>query len=74
MCNYCFNMEAKSFPSEREYLEFDQILFDKIFNKKEMKIHSRGNHDYVYECLKCQQFWELRTPDLADRGYFKPIT
>ena len=73
MCDDCSTLEAKSFPSEQSYIEFDSVLTDRVFGKKNVRIIVRGKFEYVYECIKCQQLWELRTPDLADRGYLKPI-
>jgi hypothetical protein len=88
MCDKCFNNEIESFPTEKDYLDFDLILTKKLANEKTVKhiqfvktlekqIDSR---DYevsgynVYECIYCGQLWALRDRDNSDRGYFKKVS
>ncbi|RYG08877.1 MAG: hypothetical protein EOO07_24845 [Chitinophagaceae bacterium] len=88
MCDKCFHSEFHSFPTEKNYLDFDLVLTKKLANEKtikhkrfvktgEVQIDTRDAEHIgynVYECLNCGQHWALRDPDLADRGYFKKVT
>lgn len=76
--------EIDSFPTEKDYLDFDFILTKKLFNEKiirhvsfvktgELKIDSRDYEDLgcqLYECTECGQLWALRDPDHSNRGFF----
>ena len=76
MCDKCFNAEIKSFPTSKDFEEFDLELLKKIANDKSIKMNEFVNTAWkdigyqIYECLVCGQLWKLSTPDLAYRGFF----
>ena len=77
MCNECFNDEINSFPSEKDWLEFDLNLSKKLGNGKMKNIDFRRDNkrdkddgEYIYVCQYCQQKWKLKDPDYSFRGYF----
>ena len=77
MCPDCFEKEFKSFPSEKEWQEFDLLLTKKLGSNKMIEIEFRadGKRDkddgeYIYECLACREKWKLKEPDYSFRGYF----
>lgn len=77
MCSNCFETEYNSFPSEKEWLEFDLQLTRKLGSNKmknlEFKRDGKRDKDdgkYIYECLTCKQKWKLKDPDYSFRGYF----
>lgn len=86
-CDKCFHGELHSFPTEKDYLDFDLVLTKKLANEKtikhrrfvkvgEVQIDTRDTEHIgynVYECSNCGQLWALRDPDLADRGFFKKV-
>jgi hypothetical protein len=78
MCDKCFNIEIKSFPTLKIYEEFDLVLTKKMANEKSIR-----SKDYavwkdvgyqVYECLACGQLWKHSTPDSYNGGYFLRLT
>lgn len=88
MCDACFNYEIKSFPTQKDFLDFDLILTKKLANDKTIKMLNFvetstkyiGKGDYesfgyqIFECTKCGQLWGFRDADNADRGFFKKLT
>ena len=77
MCNNCFEKEYHSFPSEKDWLDFDLELTKKLgsnkIKNKEFKRDGKRDKDdgeYIYECLTCKQKWKLKAPDYSFRGYF----
>jgi len=87
MCDKWFNNQIASFPTHKDYLDFDFILTMKLGNEKtlryvrfiktsEVQIDIGDYKDLgyiVYECVVCGQLWALHDPDDPDRGYFKRI-
>ncbi len=37
MCDKCFNNEIESFPTEKDYIDFDFMFTKKLVNEKSMK-------------------------------------
>lgn len=77
MCNDCFDKEYKSFPSEKEWLDFDMELCKKLGSNKMMNLEfkhdkkrNKDDGEYLYQCLSCKQIWKLKDPDYSFRGYF----
>lgn len=80
MCYDCFDKEYTSFPSEKEWLEFDLDLTQKLGSNKmknlEFKrdgIRDKDDGEYTYECLTCKQKWKLKDQDYSFKGYFLKI-
>jgi hypothetical protein len=76
MCNDCFIIEYKSFLSEKEWLDFDLKLTQKLSSGKMKYVKfiadwKRGKDDgeYIYFCQSCNQKWKLRDY-LDSSGYF----
>jgi hypothetical protein len=88
-CESCTQWLRGSFPSEQDYLELDSAIKDGAFMlrqtipggftkpKREILGVGLGVRTFfgadVYVCPRCQQVWELSSPDMAYRGYFRPI-
>jgi len=77
MCNNCFETEYNSFPSEKEWLDFDLELTKKLGSNKMKNLdfkhdgkRDKDDGEYIYECLTCKQKWKLKDPDYSFRGYF----
>lgn len=76
MCDKCFKTEIESFPTEKDFEEFDLVLTKKIANDKSIKmgkfvnIAEKANGYQIYECIVCGQLWKLSIPDYSIRGYF----
>ena len=69
MCPNCFENEFKSYPTERDWLEFDFSLTKKLGSNKMRNLEFRpdGQRDkddgeYIYECMDCRQKWKLKDP------------
>ncbi len=80
MCDDCFTKEFTSFPTEKDWLEFDLELTKRLGNGKikylEFKADGERDKDdgqYIYVCETCHQKWKLKDPDYAFRGYFLRI-
>ena len=80
MCDACFNSEIKSFPTQKDYEEFDLLLTKKIGNERTVRMGQFVNTEWkdigywVYECLDCGQLWKLGTPNSSLRGYFLKVS
>jgi hypothetical protein len=70
MCNSCFDKEIKAFESEKEWLEFDFALTQKLSENKMKFMMLKANGGYIYNCTNCHESWHLKDPDHAFRGYF----
>ncbi len=80
MCNNCFIKEYSSFPTEKDWLDFDLELTKKLGNGEmrytEFKADGKRDKDdgeYFYECLTCGQIWKMKDPDYSFRGYFLKV-
>ena len=80
MCDKCFDEEIKSFPTQKDFEEFDLVLTKKIANDKNIRMGEFVNTAWkdigyqINECLICGQFWKLSAPDYSIRGYFLRLT
>ena len=88
-CESCTQWIRESFPSEQDYLELDSAIkggafkFRKTipggFTEPEIEFLGVGFGGRtffgadVYFCPRCHQEWELSSPDMAYRGYFRPV-
>ena len=88
-CESCTQWIRESFPSEQDYLELDSAIKGGAFKFRktipdgstEPKIEflgvGFGGRTFfgadVYFCPRCHQEWELSRPDMAYRGYFRPV-
>ncbi len=77
MCIDCFEREYNSFPSEKEWLEFDLELTKKLGSCKMKYLdfkrdgkRDKDDGEYIYECMTCNAKWKLKDPDYSSRGYF----
>jgi hypothetical protein len=88
-CSACSKWMRESFSTETEYLGLDFQLKQEAFKhlktipsgfsnpKFEFMGIGFGGRTFmeaeIYACMRCDQEWELSRPDMAYRGYFKPI-
>ena len=88
-CSACSKWVRESFPTEAGYLELDLRIKQEAFAHLRTIPGGFTEPKYVflgvgvggrtfvgadiYACRACGQEWELSSPDLAYRGYFKPI-
>jgi hypothetical protein len=88
-CSACSKWIRESFPVQTEYFELDLLIEREAFRhlKAIPGGISDSKHKFmgigiggrifagaeIYACTGCGQEWELSVPDMADRGYFKPI-
>ena len=88
-CESCTQWICESFPSEQDYLELDSAVKGGAFKfrktipggftkpKIEFLGVGFGGRTFfgadVYFCPRCHQEWELSRPDMANRGYFRPV-
>ena len=88
-CESCTPWIRLSFPSEQDYLELDSAIKGGAFKfrktipggftepKMEFLGVGLGGRTFfgadVYFCPRCHQEWELSSPDMAYRGYFRPV-
>lgn len=80
MCEDCYDIEHKSFPNEKIWLDFDLELTKKLGKSKMkyVKFNRNGARDkddgkYVYKCNSYKQRWKLKEPDYSFRGYFLKV-
>ena len=71
MCIHCFQTSIYKFDSEKEFKEFEVVLYSKksiqlIQNQQQYldQFHS------VYRCNYCSTDWWFSEPDMAWRGFF----
>lgn len=74
MCKTCFDNEFLSFPSQKDFEDFDLELTKKLKPDGLKYIANDGKHlvfGYsIYKCQNCQTIWWLSHPDNSWRGYF----
>jgi hypothetical protein len=88
-CSACSKWLRESFSTETEYIGLDLQIKQEAFKHLETIPGGFSSPKYefmgvgiggrtftgaeIYACGTCGQKWELSTPDIAYRGYFKPI-
>jgi hypothetical protein len=88
-CSACSNWMREFFSTETEYLGLDLQIEQQAFKHLKTIPGGFSNPKYefmgvgvggrtfwgaeIYACRRCGQIWELSVPDMAHRGYFKPI-
>jgi hypothetical protein len=79
MCRDCFECGIHGFETAAEFTDFETALALKLSTKQLAAVGRPSpkspvayDADESYECLSCQEFWFLATPDNAWRGYFLP--
>lgn len=74
MCNKCFDNEFYSFPTYKDFEEFDLLLTQRLSAGQLKSISDNGKYlDYsfiIYKCENCQTLWWLSMPENAWRGLF----
>jgi hypothetical protein len=74
MCKDCFDKEYLSFPTLKDFEEFDLELTKKLSSTGLKCIGVDGQYNVfgysIYKCETCKTTWWLSQPDLSWRGYF----
>lgn len=71
MCTHCFETSIYKFDSEKDFKEFEAILYSKENIKLIQNQQQYLDHFYsVYHCNYCSANWWFSEPDMAWRGYF----
>jgi hypothetical protein len=87
-CGGCNHLVRNSFPSEQNFEEVELEIQRGFSHQQTIPGGiSKPKHEFlgvgiggrtffgaqIYTCEKCKKEWELSIPDMAYRGYFKPI-
>jgi len=74
MCKDCFDKEYLSFPTQKDFEDFDLELTRKLGAKGLKYMGDDGQYNVlgysIYKCQTCGITWWLSQPDLSWRGYF----
>jgi hypothetical protein len=74
MCTDCFDKEYFSFPTQKDFENFDLKLTKKLSPAGLKYVGDDGQYNVfgysIYKCQICQTTWWLSQPDLSWRGYF----
>ena len=74
MCKTCFDKEYLSFPTQKDFEDFDLELTKKLKPDGLKYIGDDGTYlvfGYsIYQCQNCMTTWWLSQPDNSWRGYF----